>query len=246
MTRNEFMKLSLLAGLGTPLLTGFKSAFMTHEISLQLLMGQTQHHLTGSAYKLEKQTMRAFNRMASAAATEGIKIEVASAFRSYDRQLQIWTRKYNNNIQAGMSPIEAMKKIIEYSTMPGTSRHHWGTDIDLIDGSASPRPDSVLQAKHFHGKGPFCKFKEWMDSNSESFGFYEVYTNNANRKGFKYEPWHFSYKPVAKKYLETYLQFDFNKILEEIDLPGKEHMTVQFIDDYLQNNISDINPDLLP
>ena len=85
-----------------------------------------------------------------------------------------------------------------------------------------------------------------MDANSESFGFFEVYTDNANRKGFKYEPWHFSYKPVSQKYMETYLKFDFNRILEQISVPGVEHMDAQFIDDYWQNNVSDINPDLLP
>ena len=85
-----------------------------------------------------------------------------------------------------------------------------------------------------------------MDAHSESFGFYEVYTNNANRKGFKYEPWHFSYKPVALKYLEAYLKLDIKTELQKLQIPGAEHMSVQFIDNYLQNNISDINPTLLP
>ena len=35
----------------------------------------------------------------------------------------------------------AIDKIIEYSTLPGTSRHHWGTDIDIID--AGP-PEVVM------------------------------------------------------------------------------------------------------
>ncbi|NQX76540.1 M15 family metallopeptidase [Gilvibacter sp.] len=246
MTRTEFIKTSLLAGMGLPLLSGFNTPFMTHEVSLARLMGKNENHLTGSSFKLEKQTMQAFLRMQRAAAVDGVTIEVASAFRSFDRQAQIWTSKYNNYTQAGMTPLAAMKKIIEYSTMPGTSRHHWGTDCDLIDGDASPRPSSVLEPRHFHGQGPFCKFKEWMDANSESFGFFEVYTDNANRKGFKYEPWHFSYKPVSQKYMETYLKFDFNRILEQISVPGVEHMDAQFIDDYWQNNVSDINPDLLP
>lgn len=246
MRRNDFIKTSFIVGLGLPLLSAFKFPIMQQDISKELLMGYANDQLTGDSFQLEKRTMQAFNALKQAAANDGITVEVASAFRSYDRQLQIWTRKYNNFTQAGMSPMEAMKKIIEYSTIPGTSRHHWGTDIDLIDGGASPRPESVLQAQHFHGKGPFCKFKEWMDANAASFGFHEVYTDNANRKGFKYEPWHFSYKPVSQGYLEAYLKLDIKTELQRLQIPGSEDMTVQFIEDYLQNNISDINPELLP
>lgn len=231
---------------GLPLLSGFKLTGVNQDISKELLMGYANDRLTGDGYQLEIQTMEAFKNMQAAAAKDGITIEVASAFRSYERQLQIWSGKYERFTKAGMTPIAAMEKIIEYSTIPGTSRHHWGTDCDLIDGGASPRPDSVLEPRHFHGRGPFCKFKEWMDAHSESYGFYEVYTDNANREGFKYEPWHFSYKPVSQNYLKAYLKLDIKSELERLEIPGAEHMSVQFIDNYLQNNISDINPELLP
>ena len=85
-----------------------------------------------------------------------------------------------------------------------------------------------------------------MDAHAESFGFFEVYTNNAKRKGFKYEPWHFSYKPVSQNYLAAYLKLDIKSELERLEIPGSKHMDVQFIEKYLQDNISDINPDLLP
>lgn len=246
MNRNEFIKSGLLAGAGLSLLPGFLIPDMGQEIPKALLMGYDNDRLTGGGFQLEIETMKAHKTMSAAAAKDGIKIEVASAFRSYQRQLQIWSGKYQRFTAAGLSPVAAMEKIIAYSTIPGTSRHHWGTDVDLIDGGASPRPKSVLEPRHFHGKGPFCKFKEWMDSNSESFGFYEVYTDNAKRKGFKYEPWHFSYKPVSQKYLEAYLKLDIKAELERLEIPGSKHIDEQFIENYIQNNISDINPALLP
>ena len=42
----------------------------------------------------------------------------------------------------------AIDKIIEYSTLPGTSRHHWGTDIDIIDAEP-PEEGDVLLPKNF-------------------------------------------------------------------------------------------------
>ena len=56
------------------------------------------------------------------------------------------------NRQAGLSPEENIQKIIEYSTLPGTSRHHWGTEIDIIDGTIQSQGD-VLLAEKFHEGG---------------------------------------------------------------------------------------------
>lgn len=76
---------------------------------------------------------------------------------------------------------------MEYSTIPGTSRHHWGTDIDIIDAN-QPYKGDPLESDKFHGDGPFCALKEWMDLHANTFGFYLVYTDNDKRTGFYYEP----------------------------------------------------------
>lgn len=102
-----------------------------------------------------------------------------------------------------------------------------------------------IMKEHFHGDGPFCKLKEWMDIHANSFGFYLVYTNNANRKGFKYEPWHYSYKPLSKNYLDEYQKLNLIEILKQEKLIGSEHFTTIFIKNYINNNILDINPKLL-
>ncbi len=243
MNRNTFLKRSALLVAGLPLASSFIKFPRNQQPSKELLMGKGSPNFLGDSFKLEAETYHALVRMQEAARLEGIQIEVVSAYRSYERQLQIWTGKYNRFTAAGMSPQAAMDKIIEYSTIPGTSRHHWGTDIDLIDQNA-PRPTHVLEPEHFHGKGPFCKFKDWMNLHANSFGFYEVYTNNAHRKGFKYEPWHFSYKPTSHAYLKAYKQLDIKKELQQDAFAGTEHFTETFIDNYIQNNILDINPAL--
>ena len=119
-----------------------------------------------------------------------------------------------------------------------------GNGIDNY-GQKPPKTKSVLQADNFHGTGPYCKLKDWLNEHAESFGFYEVYTNNENRKGFEYEPWHFTYAPVSIPMLEAYKKLDVKKILEEENLLGSEYFTTQFIDKYRMQNILDINPKLL-
>jgi len=84
-----------------------------------------------------------------------------------------------------------------------------------------------------------------LNLHSEKYGFYEVYTNNPERKGFKYEPWHFSYAPVSKSMLKEYKMLDVKKILQEENILGSEYFSDEFIQQYLTNNILDINPELL-
>lgn len=89
-------------------------------------------------------------------------------------------------------------------------------------------------------------FKLWLDENAEKFGFYLVYTNTPGRKGFAYEPWHFTYKPLSVKMLEDYKKLDLKNLLQSNNLMGSQHFTDAFISKYLKENILDINPILLP
>jgi LAS superfamily LD-carboxypeptidase LdcB len=193
---------------------------------------------------MHREAREAFLKMAAAAKKEGIAIEVVSAYRSFERQKQIFERKYRQFTKEGDAPIDALEKIIEYSTIPGTSRHHWGTDLDLIDGSV-PRPSSVLEAEHFHGTGVFCKLKAWMDAHANEFDFFEVYTDNGRRKGFAYEPWHFSYAPVSRPMLAAYRNLNVGEIIREEQLLGAQYFSEAFIERYRNENILDINPELL-
>ena len=245
MNRKEFIKLSAIAGAG--ILAAPQLAFNTSNQSFDkdFLIGKSDYAFKGPSWKMQQETYISFLEMKKAALNAGLNIEVVSAYRSFERQKQIYEGKYKRFTKAGLAPLNAIEKIIEYSTIPGTSRHHWGTDIDIIDGNGIPRPSSVLQAKHFHGSGPFCKLKEWLNTNAASFGFYEVYTDNAQRKGFKYEPWHFSYAPTSKQLLVDYRELDVKQILLEEKLVGAEHFTDAFITKYRTENILDINPELI-
>ena len=205
------------------------------------LMGKTDTHLIGTDYQLQPEAMAALEQMTAAAAKAGINIKVVSAFRSYERQRAIWNRKYVANREVGLSPEENRKKIITYSTLPGTSRHHWGTDIDIIDGGATVEGD-VLLATHFHEGGPFEKLRLWLEAHAAEYGFYYAYPNNAERTGFNYEPWHYSYAPIAKRYFEAFQNADLYEMLKDSLLEGQSDMTKIFLDDYRNTHINGVAP----
>jgi LAS superfamily LD-carboxypeptidase LdcB len=182
--------------------------------------------------------------MESAAKNDGINLKIVSAYRGYDRQKIIWNTKYERfTNEFSFEPEKAILEIIRFSTIPGTSRHHWGTEIDIVDADYPDEKD-VLKSEKFEKNGIYHKLKNWLDKNSEKFGFYLTYNNDSDRKGFEYEPWHYSYKPSSLKYYNALIDADLKKIIYNPDLKGHHYFTESFINKYISENIMDINPDL--
>ncbi|MFA5620227.1 MAG: M15 family metallopeptidase [Weeksellaceae bacterium] len=243
MKRRDFLKKTSLMG-GLMLINPRFSLQALNEFSEQELIGKGNPALFGDGFKLRDEARLQFNLMKKAAKEQGFHIHVISSYRSYNHQNGIWERKYKQYRGQGLSPQKTIEKIIRYSTIPGTSRHHWGTDLDIID-STRGIPSNPLSEVHFNEGGRMRKFKLWLDENAEKFGFYLVYTNAPGRKGFAYEPWHFSYRPISLKMLKAYSALDIRKILQSNKLMGSEHFTDAFIEKYLTENVLDINPSLL-
>ncbi len=237
MLRKDFIKINSLGLIGLSLLS---FSALQSEFSKDDLMGKSDPILFGEGYKLRKEAHEAFLKMKTEALKSGFKIKVVSSYRNYAHQNRIWERKYKKFTSEGLSPTQAIQKIIEYSTIPGTSRHHWGTDIDIVDGNA-PQPKGLLLEENFEGDGPFCRFKEWLDLHANSFGFYLVYTDDKDRKGFKYEPWHYSYAPLSIPMLRAYRKISIKAELQNVELLGAEFFSEKFIKKYVSQNILDIN-----
>jgi len=247
MKRRSFIKKSSFSYLALALLPTIITPQDTDsEYSILELMGKDDNiKLYGKGINLRKEAYDAFIEMKKAAYVDGVALKVVSSYRDFYRQEAIWERKYlKYTEELNMSPDDAMDKIIEYSTIPGTSRHHWGTDIDLIDGYKKVKGD-VLVPEKFEEGAPFNEFKNWMDKNAATYGFYLVYTDDLKRKGFKYEPWHYSYAPISKPMLKTFRRKNLVRLLLQEDIIGSEHFTSGFLKNYIVNNILDINPKLL-
>ncbi|RNC91666.1 MAG: D-alanyl-D-alanine carboxypeptidase family protein [Allomuricauda sp.] len=244
MKRRTFVKQSSLAGLAFACVPT-KVSYNDTTYSIDELMGKATIDLYGEGINLRKEAHDAYVAMKKAAYADGFDIKMVSSFRDFYRQQSIWERKYIRYTENdGMAPLDAIEKIIEYSTIPGTSRHHWGTDIDIVDGYQKVSGD-ILDPNKFVENGPFAPFKLWLDANSEKFGFYLVYTDDPKRRGFKYEPWHYSYAPIARPMLEAYRRLNVLKLLGQEDFLGSEHFTNGFVTTYVQDHILDINPVLL-
>lgn len=143
---------------------------------------------------IQRTTLGAFKEMQSDALKSGIKIEIVSAYRGFSRQKYIWERKWRSEERAHLSPKERALHILKYSSMPGTSRHHWGTDIDL----------NSVSTKYFQTKEG-RKLYEWLSNNAHKYGFHQSYPAGRS-KGYADEPWHWSFSEVANRYHDLYLE----------------------------------------
>lgn len=143
----------------------------------------------------------AFIKMYDAAKKDGVNLVVVSGYRSYDRQKQIWDRKWNAANLRGATDKQKVLKILEYSSIPGTSRHHWGTDIDI---------NSVESAYFDQPAGK--KVYKWLEANARKFGFFQPYTAGRS-KGYSEEKWHWSYAPLSHGYLKKYLLLVDNDLI---------------------------------
>ena len=185
-----------------------------------------------------------FKQMQNDAKKESIEIEIVSGYRSYEKQKDIWNNKYNKNFENGILGIKNINRIIQYSTLPGTSRHHWGTDIDIIDKRFVPKGDLLIE-KNYTENGIYSQLFYWMKKNSKKYGFYLVYDDSPKRKGFKFEPWHYSYKPLSVIFLRRFIEGNLLfKITQDFSLLGRQFIDNSFLERYLKENILDVSIDL--
>jgi LAS superfamily LD-carboxypeptidase LdcB len=143
------------------------------------------------------------------AETAGFELRITSSYRSFERQRLIW-----NNKALGVRPVldsdgfplditrmnerDVVLAILRWSALPGASRHHWGTDIDVYDGSRmSPDYQLQLTVAEAQGDGPFAEFHRWLSDELQSTecNFFRPYAQD--RGGIAPEPWHLSYAPLA-------------------------------------------------
>ena len=215
----------------------------TLDFDNSFLMGKKEA-LISTNQGLLPQVEMAFLEMQKAARKDSIELKIVSSFRSYEAQKRIWNRKYLRFINEGLSPEKAITKIIEYSTIPGTSRHHWGTEIDVVDARPLVEGDVLLE-EHFHDSGPYVKLGRWLTKNAATYGFELVYTKDRSRKGFLYEPWHYSYSALSVGFLSTYLKENLiDKIAIDSSLFGNTYLSKHFLNRYLEENIKGISSQL--
>lgn len=202
----------------------------------QLLLGLDERELVESpllSCRVHQQVLDPLYFLEQRAASAGFILKVASSYRSFERQLFIW-----NNKARGVRPVlndagepidihalnerDKVFAILRWSALPGASRHHWGTDIDVY-GAAQLDASYQLQltVEETEGDGPFAEFHRWL-SDELAYGnsdFFRPY--GQDRGGVAPEPWHLSYAPLANIFARQFTSELLRQQLEQTEMELK-------------------------
>jgi LAS superfamily LD-carboxypeptidase LdcB len=218
------------------------------------LTGQTRSHIVDLPEPpclLHADVHVAFLAMRRAAAAAGIDLAAQSSFRDFHRQLSIWNGKFSgaramndaagNSIDAAaLAPAARVEAILLWSALPGASRHHWGTDVDLIDRRAiAPGYQVQLTQDEFGVSGPFAALAGWLEEHAARFGFFRPY--RGVRSGVQPEPWHFSFAPVAENARRELTPAVLRSALEGAPLLGKDQVLAR-LEELHQRYVERIDP----
>jgi len=185
---------------------------MASALNAQQLTGRDDSHLVTlpDGHRLQAEVARAFAALQRDARAAGFDLAIASSFRSFSRQLAIWNAKASGAravhddhghvmVLANLPPAQQLHAILRFSALPGTSRHHWGTDLDVYDAGAVPGGYRVeLTPREVAAGGVFDPLHCWLDARmaaGESYGFYRPY--DQDRGGVAPERWHLSHAPQS-------------------------------------------------
>ncbi len=201
--------------------------------------------------QLHPLTAQAFLALKAMAADDGIELEAVSAFRTFNTQREIWNAKYRGERplydvdgveleHSVLNKSELVTTILRWSALPGASRHHWGTDLDIIDRAAVPEGYRVrLMKDEFASDGVFWKLGDWLDNRLSQTDFYRPYMVSGD--GIQSEPWHLSFAPVSVQALQSMTVSILEEALADSDVLGLDIISAQLPEIFSQYvlNVSD-------
>jgi D-alanyl-D-alanine carboxypeptidase len=118
---------------------------------------------------------KAWHAMREGASTDGVILQLVSAFRSVHYQEEIIRRK----LEKGLSVAD----ILRVSAAPGYSEHHTGRAVDLTAPGAAVLEEEFEESEAFG----------WLKAHAGRFGFHMSFPRG-NPHGVAYEPWHWAWR----------------------------------------------------
>ncbi|MBD2858846.1 M15 family metallopeptidase [Spongiibacter sp. KMU-158] len=174
---------------------------------------------------------------------EGFDLRVVSGFRSFERQLAIWNAKaqgqrplYDEHGElldfASLSEEAVLWAILRWSALPGASRHHWGSDIDIYDAAAVAEDYQVqLSPEEVADDGVFGPMHQWLDTRlgiGAGYGFFRPY--DEDRGGVAPERWHLSFAPLSARCEHARNKKVLRAAIEAADIQLKDLVLKHFDD----------------
>ncbi len=147
-----------------------------------LIVVDKEYNLYDTEFMLAEECYQAFLKMYDDAKNEGFAFKINSAYRSYERQINV----YNGWVEQ-----DGVILADTYSARPGYSEHQTGYAFDIRDFPLTN--DDFSKTKAF----------TWVSENAYKYGFILRFPlGKEYLTGYQYESWHYRYVGLeAAKYI---------------------------------------------
>lgn len=175
-----------------------------------------------NGYEMDKRAAPAMREMIQAAKEDGVELMLCSAYRSIEKQQQLFDRSQQEYMAQGMSEEEAYAKTATETAIPGTSEHQTGLAADIVTPTYQ-----MLDAGFADTPAG-----QWLSEHAAEYGFVLRYPQDKQEvTGIIYESWHYRFvgKTHAKlmkesglcleEYLQQELPEGYTGASEPYDLP---------------------------
>ncbi|OGG99806.1 MAG: hypothetical protein A2600_02580 [Candidatus Lambdaproteobacteria bacterium RIFOXYD1_FULL_56_27] len=218
------------------------------------LTGQTRGHIAQfqePRFAAHPLAVKAFVAMQEKARGQGLELAIFSGFRDFETQRKIWQTKatgqrplYDPKGQEisfdTLGPDGLIEAILRWSALPGASRHHWGSDLDLIDLNGMPLGYRVqLLPDEYAPGGVFGKLNFWLTQNIREFEFFQPYL--VDRGGVSPEPWHLSFAPVSVPALAQMHPQLLKEAWGPVEMVLKDRL-LERLEELFERYVTNINP----
>jgi len=223
------------------------------------IVGQSDTHLCSPSdaesvgARMHREAVDPYLELRSAARAAGFDISILSGFRSFEEQLSIWNRKATGKLAvlgsdarpldiATLSEVERVFAILRWSALPGASRHHWGTDVDIYDMATRPVGYEVqLIPAEVDAGGMFAPLHEWLDrrvASKTASGFFRPY--DIDRNGVAPERWHLSFAPIALESARILTRELLAETIQQADMQLKD-VVLEHLDTIFKRFVINVN-----
>ena len=154
-----------------------------------------------NGYSVDARIAEDLNAMLAAARADGCQPQICSAYRSVEKQIQVFNDTVNSWISQGSSFWDAYQRTTQEVALPGTSEHGIGLAVDFVSN----------QYAELDAKQAETMEAQWLQEHCYEYGFILRYPpEKQSLTGIIYEPWHYRYvgREMAQKIKESGLTLE--------------------------------------
>ncbi len=139
------------------------------------------------SHQVDARVLEPLQNMLKAASDEGYSLYVCSAYRSVDRQKELFNESMIDYVNQGMTYYEAAIETAKSIAWPGESEHATGLAMDIVSSDYAGLDEKQGETDD----------QKWLMEHCYEYGFILRYPKDKSEDtGIIYEPWHYRYVGV--------------------------------------------------